>query len=472
MLFNSLDYLVFLFIILVLFWSIPHKYNRYKVVLLVLSSYFFYACWDWRFLSLIIFSSLVDYILGIKIHNAKKYKKTLLSISLICNIGLLLIFKYYNFFIDSFQELFSFAGSEVGFQTIHIILPVGISFYTFQTLSYTIDIYRGVLKPTKNPVVFFCYVSFFPQLVAGPIERAKDLLPQLEKLKKFNTHKFSDGIRQIIWGLFKKVVIADNCGYYVNDIFSNIESSSSTTLIIGAIYFSMQIYADFSGYSDIAIGTAKLFNINFSSNFKYPFFSRNISEFWRRWHISLSSWFRDYLYFPLGGNRNGIRKHILNLFIIFTVSGFWHGANFTFIAWGVLHFLYYLPELILKLNKNNIEFENSLKLKNFLKMIYTFSIVSLAFIFFRAENITQALNYIIGIFSNGIDDISSDLNFNLILLLITFMFLIEWKNRHKDHGLAIKNSKLFNYISLIATIFMIFEFGMFRSPSDFIYFNF
>ena len=223
MLFNSLDYIIFLFLILLLFWSIPNRFNRLKIVLLLLSSYFFYACWDWRFLSLIIFSSLVDYILGIKIHNAKKYKKTLLSISLICNIGLLLIFKYYNFFIDSFQELFSFAGSEVGFQTIHIILPVGISFYTFQTLSYTIDIYRGVLKPTKNPVVFFCYVSFFPQLVAGPIERAKDLLPQLEKLKKFNTHKFSDGIRQIIWGLFKKVVIADNCGYYVNDIFSNIE---------------------------------------------------------------------------------------------------------------------------------------------------------------------------------------------------------------------------------------------------------
>jgi len=350
MLFNSIDFAVFLPIVFVLYWFVANKDLKLQNFLILAVSYIFYGWWDWRFLSLILFSTIVDYFVGHYLHKQEgaNKRKLLLWTSIFVNLGFLGFFKYYNFFLDNFVQAFSFFGNTLNTNSLNIILPVGISFYTFQTLSYSIDIYRKKLKPTNDFVAFAAFVSFFPQLVAGPIERATNLLPQFKKQRHFDYINAVNGLKQILWGLFKKVVIADNCAVFVNIIFESPDDFSGSTLLLGAVFFAFQIYGDFSGYSDIAIGTSKLFGFKLMQNFAFPYFSRDIAEFWRRWHISLSTWFRDYLYIPLGGSRGSTLKQIRNVFIIFLVSGFWHGANWTFILWGFLNALYFLPLLLTK----------------------------------------------------------------------------------------------------------------------------
>ena len=405
MLFNSLDFAVFLPIFFILYWYITNKNLKLQNFLIVVASYIFYGWWDWRFLFLIFFSSITDYIIGrcLQIIEKEKYRKFLLWISIITNIGFLGFFKYYNFFVDSFATAFSFFGKSISTNSLDIILPVGISFYTFQTLSYTIDVYKRKLEPAKDIISFLAFVSFFPQLVAGPIERATNLLPQFYKKRVFEYDKAVDGMRQMLWGLFKKVVIADNCAEYANIIFNNYTDYSGSTLVLGAIFFTFQIYCDFSGYSDMAIGMSRLFGFNLMKNFAFPYFSRDVAEFWRRWHISLSTWFRDYLYIPLGGSKGNLLKIVRNTFIIFLVSGFWHGANWTFIIWGLLNAIYFLPLLLAKKNRKNLDIiaenRNFPTIKELLSMLSTFSLTVFAWIFFRAESVSQAFSYINRIFT-------------------------------------------------------------------------
>jgi D-alanyl-lipoteichoic acid acyltransferase DltB (MBOAT superfamily) len=383
MLFNSFTFFVFLPIVFALYWFVLRTKLKAQNALILVASYVFYAWWDWRFLSLILFSTLLDFYLGKALgkSNSKKRSKSLLWTSLLVNLGFLGIFKYFNFFIDSWVEAWGGLGVDLELSTLSIILPVGISFYTFQTLSYTIDVYRKELQPTHSLLNFAAYVAFFPQLVAGPIERATRLLPQFRQARTFSYQVAKSGVYLIIWGLFKKVVIADNCAFFVNQIFDNPDNFSSAELGLGAVLFAFQIYGDFSGYSDIAIGTARLFGFQLMTNFAFPYFSRDIAEFWRRWHISLSTWFRDYLYIPLGGSRVRRSLQVRNVLIIFLVSGFWHGANWTFIIWGALHALFFLPLLIFKLNRKYLE-NDALQFQQILKIGFTFTIVCLAWIFF------------------------------------------------------------------------------------------
>ncbi|WP_067151958.1 MBOAT family O-acyltransferase, partial [Pseudotamlana agarivorans] len=405
MLFNSLDFAVFLPIVFCLYWFVTNKNLKLQNFLIVIASYTFYGWWDWRFLTLILFSTIIDFYIGVQLSKEKSlYKrKAFLWLSIIVNLGFLGFFKYYNFFLENFINAFSFFGYNIGVQSLNIVLPVGISFYTFQTLSYTIDVYKEKLKPTNDFISFAAFVSFFPQLVAGPIERATNLLPQFHKERKFSYSNAVDGLRQILWGLFKKIVIADGCAQFANEIFNNSDSYNGSTLFLGAIFFTFQIYGDFSGYSDIAIGTSRLFGFNLMQNFAFPYFSRDIAEFWRRWHISLSTWFRDYLYIPLGGSKGGTWMKVRNTFIIFLVSGFWHGANWTFIAWGALNALYFLPLLLLKRNRTNLgnvaHGKTLPNFKEFFSMLITFGLTVIAWVFFRAENIHHALSYLNNIFS-------------------------------------------------------------------------
>jgi D-alanyl-lipoteichoic acid acyltransferase DltB (MBOAT superfamily) len=392
------------------------------------------------------------------------------------NLGFLGFFKYYNFFLDNFKTAFSFFGTEINANSLNIILPVGISFYTFQTMSYTIDVYKRKLEPTKDFIAFSAFVSFFPQLVAGPIERATHLLPQFYKKRTFDYSKAVDGMRQILWGLFKKIVIADNCAEYANLIFNNSADYSGSTLVLGALFFTFQIYGDFSGYSDIAIGTSRLFGFDLMRNFNFPYFSRDISEFWRRWHISLSTWFRDYLYIPLGGSRGGVWMKVRNTFIIFIVSGFWHGANWTFIAWGALNAIYFLPLLLTNKNRNNLGIvaEGRLlpNLKELFLMVITFSLTVFAWIFFRANSIGHAISYISEIFSNSLFTIPTIRPRNLILLIMIFI-IIEWLGREGQfaiQNLGLKWKRPIRYAIYYAIIIAIFWFG--GKEQQFIYFQF
>ncbi len=477
MLFNSIEFAIFLPIIFILYWFVISKNLKFQNVLLLLASYLFYGWWNWWFLFLIIFSSFIDYLVGIGLSKQKipKKRKFLLFISIFINIGFLGVFKYFNFFAESFADAFTLFGKSIEPSRLNIILPVGISFYTFQTLSYSIDVYRKKLEPTKDIISFFAFVSFFPQLVAGPIERATNLLPQFYKKRKFDYEKATDGVRQIIWGLFKKMVIADNCAVFANDIFNNYTDYSGSTLIFGAIVFAFQIYADFSGYSDIAIGTARLFGFNLKQNFAFPYFSRDVAEAWRRWHISLVTWFRDYVYIPLGGSRVGIWKKIRNIFIIYIVCGFWHGANWTFIVWGALHALFFLPLILIKKNRinTNIVAQGKLipNLKEILQMGLTFFIITITVIFFRANNLTHAFDYLANIFS--VDLFSLPIFPKKIFLFITFLLVIEWFNRDKKHGLQINSWQIHRIVKWCLyyfIIFLIFYFG--GEQQEFIYFQF
>jgi alginate O-acetyltransferase complex protein AlgI len=483
MLFNSVDYLLFLPCVFLLYWFVTHRNLRVQNVLLLLASYVFYGWWDWRFLSLIAISTLVDYVVGLRIDQASSnvQRKRWLYLSISVNIGFLAIFKYFNFFIESWIDLWSNVGYTISPITIQLILPVGISFYTFQTLSYSIDIYYGKLKPTHDILAFAAFVSFFPQLVAGPIERAKNLLPQFTRPRSFNYQLAMDGVRQILWGLFKKIVIADSCAEWANLIFNNSDNYSGSVLIIGAIFFAFQIYGDFSGYSDIAIGTSRLFGFSLMRNFAFPYFSRDVAEFWRRWHISLSTWFRDYLYIPLGGSRGSSSKKIRNIFIIFIVSGLWHGANWTFIVWGALNAVYILPLILKNKNRDNLVIVAQGKIIpsiiDVLKMGMTFCLTTIAWIFFRASDLSHAFMILSKIFSEslftlplnvfGIDGVI-DAIFVIILLIV------EWIQREKQHALQINSSSKSGSIMWIAYLVIVgvIILNSYGEANEFIYFQF
>jgi len=478
MLFNSLNFAIFLPTVFFLYWFATKGNYKLQNILLLISSYFFYACWDWRFLFLLIFSTLLDYFTGIKMSDAKNQdsKKFWFWLSIFVNLGFLGVFKYYNFFAESFASGLKNIGLYVNPWTLKVILPVGISFYTFHGLSYVIDIYKDRIKAEKNFIAYSVFVSFFPLLVAGPIERSTHLLPQILKKREFDYSKSVDGLRQILWGLFKKIVIADNCADYANQIFNNSADYSGSTLFLGALFFTFQIYCDFSGYSDIALGTARLFGIDLLRNFAFPYFSRDIAEFWRRWHISLSSWFKDYLYIPLGGSKGGNWMRIRNTFIIFIVSGFWHGANWTFIVWGALNALFIMPSIIMNTNRNNLEIVAQGKLfptlKELFQIVLTFILTVFAWIFFRAESIPHAFSYISGIFSKSLLSVPTNTPYDLISLILVFM-IIEWLGRHEQFAIAkfgLKWNKYLRYAFYFLIIITIICFE--GKEQQFIYFQF
>ena len=446
-----------------------------------MASYYFYACWDWRFMFLLMFSTFLDYYTGLKIEESKNQnlRKFWLWLSVGINLGFLGFFKYYNFFAESFAEMLQNFGLQVNPWTLKVILPVGISFYTFHGLSYVLDIYFKRIKAERNFVEYAVFVSFFPLLVAGPIERATHLLPQIKVKREFSYEKAVDGMRQILWGLFKKMVIADNCAVFANQIFANSATASGSELVLGALFFTFQIYGDFSGYSDIALGTARLFGIDLLRNFAFPCFSRDIAEFWRRWHISLSSWFRDYLYIPLGGSKGGNWMRIRNTFAIFLVSGFWHGANWTFIIWGFLNALFIMPSIILKTNRNNLEIVAMNKLipslRDVFNILLTFSLTVFAWIFFRAESVHHAIEYISGIFNASlftIPDVKTAAYATLIL--IAFFMLIEWIGREHQFALQDFLVKKPRFIRWLFYGFIILLIGLFLQTHEtpFIYFQF
>lgn len=477
MLFNSVNFLIFLPVVFILYWFVFNKKYQDQNLLILTASFYFYACWNWKFLFLLIFSIGLDFLSGIMIERSrnKKEAKFWLLISIVINLGFLGFFKYYNFFIESFSELVAGFGFHVNVWLLKIVLPVGISFYTFHGLSYVIDIYKKRIAAERNFVDYAVFVSYFPLLVAGPIERATHLLPQIQKKRTFNYEQAADGMRQILWGFFKKMVIADNCAPLVNEIFAHYQTESASSLVLGVILFAFQIYGDFSGYSDIALGGSRLFGIELLKNFAFPYFSRDIAEFWRRWHISLSSWFRDYLYIPLGGSKGGLMMKIRNTFIIFLVSGFWHGANWTFIIWGGLNALYFMPLMVLNKNRQNLEIVamNTLlpSLKEIFQILSTFLLTCFAWIFFRAGSVSQAVLYIKNIFSTTIFSVPSHFPYKIIVL-IGIMIVIEWLNRTRFHGLEIRRFnpwiRRIMYVSIVIIIFRYASFG----NHEFIYFQF
>lgn len=480
MLFNSIDFAIFFPIFFVIYWIIAKKLTLRNIFLLA-ASYLFYGWWDWRFLFLIVFSSLVDFIIGLKIYNAtsKRVRRNYLIVSLLTNLGLLAYFKYTNFFIDSFVNSFRFFGTQMDSFTLHIILPVGISFYTFQTLSYTIDIYRERLEPTKSWLSFFTFVAFFPQLVAGPIERASHLLPQFFKTYKFNYKAFKSGLLLMAFGLFKKMVIADRLAIVVNDVYNNPTGHSGQDLIIATVFFAFQIYCDFSGYSDIAIGIARTLGFDLMKNFDTPYFSTSITEFWRRWHISLSTWFRDYVYIPLGGSRNGNYRMYFNLFLVFVVSGLWHGAAITFIIWGAIHGLIIVVEKAL--GKTPLQIDRKKLLPKIFFGLFTFAIVCFAWIFFRANSFADSV-YIVKHLFDFVPNYKNHYNlglpsqeFDLSILAIILLLIFDAFHR-KYNALRIlnKTNVVVRCLAYTIIIFSIVIFGIYGndSVSEFIYFQF
>lgn len=478
MLFNSFEFLIFLPLVFLLYWFV-FKPLRWQNILVVGASYLFYGWWDWRFLLLIAFTTLCSYYSGLlleKYEGKRKIQKIISAANIALNLFILCLFKYYNFFAENLERLFRIFGLQMDWVTLDILLPVGISFYTFQALSYTIDVYQHKLKATRDITAFFAFISFFPQLVAGPIERATHLLPQFLRPRTFDYFRAADGMRQILWGLFKKMVIADNCAAVVDTIFNNYETQGSPVLLLGAFLFTFQIYGDFSGYSDIAIGTARLFGIDLMRNFNFPYFSRDIAEFWRRWHISLTTWFRDYIYIPLGGSRQGKWKSFRNTLIIFLVSGFWHGAAWTFVCWGAFHAILFLPLLLSGKNrryKDTVAQGKCLpSVRETLQIFLTFLLVMLGWIIFRAETIGQAWNYFLRIATEWEGTLSLDYKTD-ILVYIPLLLLIEWWQRGRQHGLEIQQSvpKRSLRIAIYTVLLLLIEMAM-GKPSEFIYFQF
>ncbi len=475
MLFNSIEFLLFLPTVFFLYWFVFKNQMRAQNVLLLVASYIFYGWWDWRFLSLIIASTFLDYFVAIQLGKTaiSKKRKFLLGISLVGNLGMLGFFKYYNFFVSSWIEAWSSVGISMEASTLNIILPVGISFYTFQTLSYTIDVYRKEMEPTKSFIDFAAFVTFFPQLVAGPIERASHLLPQFYKNRTFDYQNAVDGVKLIIWGMFKKVVVADNCAFFVNKIFENPEAYSSGELFVGMVFFAFQIYGDFSGYSDIAIGLSKLFGFDLMVNFKFPYFSRDIAEFWRRWHISLSTWFRDYIYIPLGGSKGTQWFQIRNVMIIFLVSGFWHGANWTYVVWGLFHALLFLPLLLFNVNRSHL-ITKSYGWLDFAKIGVTFFVVCIGWVFFRSDSIADAFQYLAHMFelkSLGLS-LFYKTNANLMIFVLSVLSVgilsmqeLLWVIKKRD----LPKISAFGALLLVLLIFFM---GSFKNQMDFIYFQF
>ncbi len=483
MLFNSASFAVFFPIVYLIYWGLSKKNFRYQNILLLVSSYYFYANWDWRFLFLLIFSTGLDFFTGAKIHcaHSKNARLTWLWISIVINLGFLGVFKYFNFFIASFNDLLGLFGLASSELVLQVILPVGISFYTFHGLSYVVDIYNRKIEPEPDIINYSVFVSYFPLLVAGPIERATHLLPQIKRQRTFSYDKSVDGLRQVLWGLFKKMVIADNCAGYVNEIFENYTHYNGATLFLGAVLFAFQIYGDFSGYSDIALGVSRLLGIELLRNFSFPYFSRDIAEFWRRWHISLSSWFKDYLYIPLGGSKGGKWMSVRNTFIIFIVSGFWHGANWTFVFWGFLNALYFMPLLLSGSNRKNIEIVavNSFfsGFKDLLKIVKTFFLTVIAWVFFRASDLPAAFDIIGRIFSKSLfllPDFPSKFNKEYLIIhfsLIFYLIIQEWKQKDNRYGLEkLSNNIWKRWIIYLALSLMIFLFA--GKEQAFIYFQF
>ncbi|MBO5362483.1 MAG: MBOAT family protein [Paludibacteraceae bacterium] len=514
MLFNSFEFAIFLPIVFLLYWFVfdyaMRKCKRqllWQNLFVVVASYIFYGWWDWRFLILIAITTLLSFLSGIGIEYAptQRGKKAVMIANIIVNLGILGVYKYYDFFATQFARLF---GIELDFLLLHLILPVGISFYTFQALSYSIDVYRKQIQPTHDIVTFTAFLSFFPQLVAGPIERATNLLPQFQKKRSFDYATAVDGMRQILWGLFKKIVVADNCATYVDTVFADISNQSGSTLVLAAILFTFQIYGDFSGYSDIAIGTAKLFGIKLMRNFNVPYFSRDIAEFWRRWHISLTTWFRDYVYIPLGGSRPNIPEAIRqkgdkalearytkwiavrNTFVIFLLSGFWHGANWTFVLWGAYHALLFVPLLLLNKNRRyrdtvatitlpdgTIKTKWLPSLKEAGQMLLTFALAVFGWIIFRATGLKTLSAYIAGIFDSSLFSIPWLMNrqyYIPLVISILVMLLGEWINRTKEHGLSLNIDRKYCrwIIYLVIGIFILFYICCNTAQQEFIYFQF
>ena len=508
MLFNSLEFAFFLPIVFLLYWFLtPSGTNgpRYSLfhywhvseqtalniqnAFVLVASYIFYGWWDWRFLLLIAFTSFCSWGSGLLIGQASSHTKAKawMIANIILNLGILAVFKYYDFFVSEFGQLFGISTDSL---LLRIILPVGISFYTFQALSYSIDVYRGKIEPTKDIIAFFAFIAFFPQLVAGPIERATNLLPQFLQKRTFSYDQATDGMRQILWGLFKKIVVADNCATYVDQVWSTYDTQSGSTLLLAAVLFTFQIYGDFSGYSDIAIGTAKLFGIKLMRNFNNPYFSRDIAEFWRRWHISLTTWFRDYVYIPLEGSRPEIPANIpnpdrykkliiiRNTFVIFLLSGFWHGANWTFIVWGAYHALLFLPLILLGKNrKYTNQVAEGLLLPTWretLQILITSLLVVIGWIIFRAETITQAWEYLYGMCTTSIFSlpwIESAKTFLPIPIVLLIAILFEWLNRNKNHSLEIHSLKTpLRWVIYVFFCCLVLVFG--AQPETFIYFQF
>ncbi len=481
MLFNSLEYLFFLPIVFAIYWLL-RNHLKLQNLFVVIASYVFYGWWDWRFLILIAITSFCSWGSGLlinrtpyTIHRTLSPKFWMIA-NVVLNLGILATFKYYDFFVTEFITTFfaeSVQPSLLHSFTLKIILPVGISFYTFQALSYSIDVYRGNIKPTKDIIAFFAFISFFPQLVAGPIERATNLLPQFLQKRTFCYEQGVDGMRQILWGLFKKVVIADNCAMYVDQVWATYDTQSGSTLLLAAILFTFQIYGDFSGYSDIAIGTAKLFGIKLMRNFNNPYFSRDIAEFCRRWHISLTTWFRDYVYIPLGGNRQGLSRTIVNTIIVFLICGLWHGANWTYLVWGLYNVLLFLPLILL--GKSKRYKDSPLVWKQLPQMLITIVLVTLGWIIFRAPSLTEAWDVCCNICSGTLWSAPYILPMQEMLFLaigIVVMMGVEWLQRNEAHGLVLNhmNSRALRYAIYIVLITMILWKG--DSGDAFIYFQF
>ncbi len=436
MLFNSVDFAIFLPLILLLYWGGFHRKAASRSAFLLGVSYIFYGWWDWRFLILIALSSGLDFYIAqqISASDNQKHRRSWLALSIGFNIGVLGFFKYANFFIDSFVSAFTLLGADLSPWSLQLILPVGISFYTFQTLSYTIDVYRKKINATDDWLSFFAYVSFFPQLVAGPIERAASLLPQFSTAKNVDLSLIRSGLHLMLWGFFKKLVVADNCGYWVDIIFAEPASYSSAVLLLGIVLFAFQIYGDFSGYSDIAIGVGRLFGFQLRRNFAYPYFSRDVAEFWRRWHISLSSWFRDYLYIPLGGSRGSRKQQIRNVLLLFLISGFWHGANWTFIIWGLIHAILFLPLILLGRNRRYLGIAAEGRflpgIREGMAILYTFTLVGIAWVFFRSDSVTEAFLYFQHLFP--FTHFGLELGMLFPLMAIGVLLSLEWMSREEE----------------------------------------
>ena len=480
MLFNSIDFLVFLPIVFLLYWFV-FKTRHWKNAFIVAASYLFYGWWDYRFLVLIAITSAFSFGSGLLLEHYnynKKAQQLISATNIFLNLLILGIFKYYNFFVENLSALAAAMGIQLDFLTLNIILPVGISFYTFQALSYTIDVYQGKIKATRDIIEFFAFISFFPQLVAGPIERATNLLPQFQNDRHFDYSKAVDGMRRMLWGFFKKLVVADNCATIVNLYWDSYDQLSGFMLLLLGVLFTFQIYGDFSGYSDIAIGCAQLFGINLKNNFNYPYLSRSIPEFWRRWHISLTTWFRDYIYFPLGGSRCSKLKVIRNVFIVWSISGLWHGANWTFICWGVFHAVLLSGYNLLNINthyEHTIGYGQLLpSIKETLQMLLTFCLAVVGWIIFRSSDICQAYNYLTAIFTHPFwgDGFVDGRKWMMVGI---FMLCIEWLQRERQHPLQLPTIGIFNYRLVRWSIYYVLILLIINyagSSQTFIYFQF
>lgn len=483
MVFNSLPFAIFLPVVFGLYWAIGAHRRRGQNALVLTASLFFYGWWDWRFLSLMVISTVTDYVVGLQLERTESARKRrlLLAVSLAVNLGLLGVFKYYDFFAESLAGVLrASVGFEADARLLNLVLPVGISFYTFQTLSYSIDVFRRRIPASHDFVEFATFVTFFPQLVAGPIERAEQLLPQFQREREFDLDTATLGLRQILWGLFKKVAIADTAALFVDPVFAAPSEFAAPWLWLAALLFSVQIYCDFSGYSDIAIGTARLFGIRLMQNFAYPYFSRDIAEFWRRWHISLSTWFRDYVYFPLGGSRGGRWLTLRNVTLVFLVSALWHGANWTFIVWGAIHVAMYVPLLLSASNRNHLgdAAENRVlpDLAESRRIAVTFLLVTVAWVFFRADSITAAIDYLVAMFSAqgttvaALSELPSGRHGMSLVVAVLTLFTLEWLNRKSQFALEeIQWARPLRHAFYIASCLLVLDS---IRPTQFIYFQF